>query len=636
MNRFLPAVLCGLLLCISSISFSEDATALRAEPAEAKLSGWYAQAQLLVSEKSGEDLASQAPDLTHLAEYQSSNEKIVNVDPFGHLQAIANGTAEITVQVNGASTKVPVTVTGIGEKPEIEFSRDILPILSRAGCNAGACHASQFGKGGFVLSVFGFEPAKDRAAIVVDRFQRRVNFIDPEQSLILKKPTMQIAHGGGKRLDKKSSDYKAMLDWIRSGAPVPGKDAPKVVGIEVFPKQRVTAPEQTQQLRVVATYSDESQRDVTHWAKFDSLDEGVVSVDEDGLVSVVGVGQTAVMIRFSGHARNAIFMAPYGKAELAGWKNNNVVDELASAKFQQLGIEPSELCDDATFIRRAFLDAVGSIPTIEETQAFLDDTRPDKREKLIDRLLGLTGDPKLDIYNDRYAALWTLKWSDLLKNSSKGQASDEQRMWAMHNWIKESFRTNKPFDQFVRELITAKGSIYSSGPASYFRINANSSDLTETTSQLFLGLRLGCAKCHHHPFEKYSQADYYSFAAFFSRVGTKNSEEFGLFGRESVVIVKILAKSGIRRQARTSHRELSMAMKSTIRSTAEFHWQTGSLRKKTKSSPGPSRTGTSLICSDADWSNRSTTCGKRTRRRIRNCSTHSRKNSSIPTSTSNS
>ncbi len=538
MNRTFPALLVGFFACLASATFAEEGRALRVEPAEAKLSGWYSQAQLLVSEKVDEKQSSKSPDLTHLAEYQSSNEKIVTVDPSGHLHAIANGTAEVTIQVNDVSTKVPVTVSGIGEKPEIDFREYVHPILSRAGCNAGACHASQFGKGGFILSVFGFEPDKDRTAIALDRFQRRVNFIDPERSLILKKPTMQIAHGGGKRLEKNSPDYNAMLDWIRSGAPAPSKDAPEVVSLEIFPKQRVTAPEQTQQMRVVATYSDESQRDVTHWAKYDSLDEGVVSVTEDGLVSVVGVGQTAVMVRFDGHARNAIFMAPYGETQLADWKNNNIVDELASAKFQQLGIEPSALCDDSTFIRRAFLDAVGSLPTTEETQAFLDDTREDKRDKLVDQLLGLTGDPSLDIYNDRYAALWTLKWSDLLKNSSKGQAADEQRMWAMHNWIKESFRTNKPFDEFVRELITAKGSIYSSGPASYFRINANSSDLTETTSQLFLGLRLGCAKCHHHPFEKYSQADYYSFAAFFSRVGTKNSEEFGLFGRESVVIVK--------------------------------------------------------------------------------------------------
>jgi hypothetical protein len=195
------------------------------------------------------------------------------------------------------------------------------------------------------------------------------------------------------------------------------------------------------------------------------------------------------------------------------------------------------VCDDATFLRRAYLDAIGTLPTPEEAVAFIDSADPMKRERLVDELLGLTGDPARDTHNDQYAALWTLKWSDLLRNTSEGGGSN-QRMWAMHNWIKEQFRTNRPFDQFVRELITAKGSIFSNGPAVYFQINNNPPDLAESTAQLFLGTRLACAKCHHHPFEKYSQADYYSFAAFFSRVGVKSSQEFGLFGGETVVVVR--------------------------------------------------------------------------------------------------
>lgn len=522
----------------SSLAFANEAGTLTVQPAEVQLSGAFAQTQLLVTKTDSDVEAARVVDFTSAAKYQSSDAAVVSVSSKGRLLAKANGTATVTVQLDGVSRSIPVVVVGVEPVPQIGFGHYVSPILSRAGCNSGACHASQYGKGGFVLSVFGFEPEKDRDAIAVDRYQRRINYIDPERSLFLKKPTMQIAHGGGKRLELESPDYQTLLTWIRNGAPGPRADEPKVTGIEVFPKQRVAGPEQTQQLRVVATYTDETTRDVTHWAKFDSLDDGVAAVSEDGLVRVVGRGQASIMIRFEGHAQNAMFVVPYGESQLVDWKNNNFVDELASAKFTQVGIEPSPLCDDSTFIRRAFLDAVGSLPTIEETQAFLDDTNPAKREQLVDRLLGLTGDSKLDIYNDRYAALWTLKWSDLLRNSSNGQAADEQRMWAMHNWIKDSFRTNKPFDQFVRELVTAKGSIYSSGPASYYRINQNSSDLTETTTQLFLGLRLTCAKCHHHPFEKYSQEDYYSFAAFFSRIGTKNSEEFGLFGRESVVIVK--------------------------------------------------------------------------------------------------
>jgi hypothetical protein len=284
-------------------------------------------------------------------------------------------------------------------------------------------------------------------------------------------------------------------------------------------------------------YADGRQRDVTAWAKFDSMDDGALRVTSDGLVTTQGRGQAAIMVRFEGQAEISLFTIPYPRsAQLSDWTNQNAIDELASAKFRQLGIEPSPLCDDATFVRRAFLDCIGSLPSLEETEAFLQDGDSEKRRKLIDRLLGLTGDPQQDIYIDRYAAYWTLKWADLIRNNSNDLG--EQGMWALHNWLQQSFRTNMPFDQFVRELVTAKGSVYSNGPANYFLVNNDPTALTEATSQLFLGVRLECAKCHHHPFEKYSQEDYYQFAAFFARVGLKNSEEFGIFGRERVVVVK--------------------------------------------------------------------------------------------------
>ena len=290
-------------------------------------------------------------------------------------------------------------------------------------------------------------------------------------------------------------------------------------------------------MRVEATYSDGKKRDVTAWAKFDSIDESVATIGPDGMFKAVGDGQGTIMVRFEGQAETCMVIVPYADhVDLAGWKDNNFVDRLAVAKFKELGISPSALCDDATFLRRAYLDAIGTVPTTEETLAFLDAKDADKRRKLIDRLLGLTGDPAQDVHNNEYAAYWAIKWSDLIRSSSG--TLGEQGMWAMHNWIKESLRANKPFDEFVRELVTAKGSIYRNGPANYYRVATNPLDLAETTAQLFLGVRLTCAKCHHHPFEKYSQEDYYSFAAFFSRVGTKTSREFGLFGGEQVVMVR--------------------------------------------------------------------------------------------------
>lgn len=515
------------------------AAPLEVLPGEIALHGPFARAQLLVREAVPDQQPERAADLTRTAWYASSDPSVVGVDSVGRLLAVGNGTADVSVTVGDVAKSVQVVVTGLDGSVSIDFDGYIRPVISRLGCNAGACHASQYGKGGLILSVMGYDPQMDYAALVRDRTGRRVNFLEPEQSLILKKPTMQVAHGGGQRMLKQSVDFQVLREWIASGAPGPRPEAPRVASLEVVPSRRLAEVDAKQQLQVLAHYSDGAVRDVTCWARFDSLDDAVVSVTPEGLVTVVGRGQAPVMVRFEGQADISLFAVPYGpEPQLAGWESRNFVDEHAARKFRELGIEPSPLCDDATFVRRAWLDAIGTLPQPEDVQAFLRDSDPHKRERMVDRLLGLTGDPALDTHNDAYAAFWTLKWSDLLRNTSEGQATDEQRMWAMHNWLKEGFRTNRPFDQMVRELITAKGSIFSSGPASYYRIFNNSSDLAEATAQLFLGVRLQCAKCHHHPFEKYSQDDYYSFAAFFARVGNKGSEEFGLFGGEAIVLVR--------------------------------------------------------------------------------------------------
>jgi hypothetical protein len=550
----LAARLTLILLAAAAAPLPLSAAGIEVLPPQVALHGHFDRVQLLARDAGPSDAQDRAADRTREATFASSKAQVVSVTDGGQLLAVSNGTAEVVVTVGKESVRVPVTVDGVGAKPEVTFDGSVRPILSRAGCNMGACHASQYGQGGFVLSVFGFDPRMDYEGIIRDREGRRVNLVDPEKSLVLLKPTMQVPHGGGQRLRKGSTDYNMLVAWLKNGSPGVQKDAPKVTGLRVEPARRVAAADRdgdgkpiVQQLRVEATYSDGRVRDVTSWAKFDTLDDAVAAVSPDGLVTTQGRGQGPVMVRFENQAAMTMFVVPFaGSVELAGWQSNNFVDELAAAKFRELGLEPSGLCDDATFLRRAFLDATGTLPTVAESKAFLADPSADKRERLVDRLLGLTGDPAQDIYNDQYAAYWTLKWSDLIRNNS--QDLGEQGMWALHNWLKESFRTNRPFDEFVRELVTAKGSIYSSGPANYFRVNKNANELAESTAQLFLGVRLQCAQCHHHPFENYSQADYYSFAAFFSRVGTKNSEDFGLFGRESVVLVK---SSGSVRHPRT-------------------------------------------------------------------------------------
>lgn len=530
--------LCWFALVITQSANSLQAAGLIVAPDVATLEGNFARGQLVVTATQDDGTTNErSADLTRQATYRSENPAVVTVDAAGRLLAIADGQTTVTVTAAGISKPVPVIVTGVLPQPVINFNEQIGPILSKAGCNMGACHASQHGKGGFKLSVFSFAPEQDWEQINRDRNGRRVDMLAPEQSLFVLKPTLAVPHGGSKRLEKGSVDYQLLIAWLQAGAVRPDPKTPVVTAVEVMPNRRLGQIGLTQQLRVVATYADGKKRDVTHWAKFDSMDDAVLTITNDGNLTAIGRGQAQALARFEGQAAVCTVVVPFADSvDLAGWVDNNFVDTHAAAKFRELGITPSALCDDATFLRRAFLDAIGTLPTVEESNAFLQSADPDKRKKLVDRLLGLTGDPAQDIYTNQYAAYWAIKWSDLIRASS--DSLGEQGMWAMHNWIKSSLRANKPFDQFVRELITAKGSIYMNGPANFYRIFGNTEDLTEATAQLFLGVRMQCAKCHHHPFEKYGQSDYYGMAAFFARVGTKGSSEFGLFGGETVVLVR--------------------------------------------------------------------------------------------------
>lgn len=526
--------LCGICLTGTVVPARAAAADFQVTPAPVELQGNFAQTQLLVT-SSETTAAAAGSDLTRAAHYVSSDPKVVEVAPTGRILATGNGTAQVTIEHHGQTRTVDVHVMGVVAQPQIGFATQIEPILSKAGCNAGACHASQFGKGGFKLSVFGYAPDEDYDQMVRLQIGRRVNLMEPERSLLLLKPTRTIPHGGNKRIDVGSVDYQILLAWLSGGAPAPSDKEPKVTSLRVAPDRRVGPTGFTQQLQVLATYSDGATRDVTSWAKYDSMDESVVQVDREGLVTSLGKGQAAIMVRFEGQADLATMVTPHEDAiELADWKDNNYIDALAVAKFKELGITPSPLCDDATFLRRAYLDAIGTLPTVQQTTAFLDSTEPDKRTRLVKELLGLAQGGA--DHRREYAAYWTLKWADLIRSSSR--SAGERGMWSLYNWLKDSFYENKPFDKFVRELLTAKGSTFNNGPPNYFRIAKTPQDLAEATSQLFLGVRLQCAKCHHHPFEKYSQSDYYGFAACFSGISMKRSQEFGLATGEEVLVVR--------------------------------------------------------------------------------------------------
>jgi hypothetical protein len=463
-------------------------------------------------------------DQSRSATFASNDPKIASVDAAGIVRPVGDGRATVTVIAGGKSASVPVTVIHAMTEEPVNFTREIEAVVTKAGCNQGACHGAQLGRGGFRLSLFGFDPAFDHSQIVQSAEGRRVVLPEPERSILLLKPSLQMEHGGGERFPANSQSYDLLRRWLADGAPEPAANDPHVQRLEVWPPKRVMVPGETQQLLVRATWSDGRVTDVTPWARFDAVNDAIAGVSPAGLVTAKAAGVGHVMVRFAGGAVTAQVTLPYGQiSDYPQLAHNNFVDELLIAKWRELGLTPAPLCDDATFLRRVYLDVIGTLPTPEEVHTFLADSSADKRNKTIDALLN----------RSEFVDYWTIKWGDLLRINR--DALQDKGMWSFHNWVRASLRENKPLDQFAREILLAEGSTFTEGPANFYKIGRNAEDWAETAAQVFLGSRIQCAKCHHHPFEKWSQDDYYGLAAFFTRLGTKNSNEFGIFGRETVI-----------------------------------------------------------------------------------------------------
>jgi hypothetical protein len=495
-------------------------------PVQTTLVGPKATQRLLVEAKRDGRFVG---DLSAKAVFVSSNPHVAMVGKDGVVRPVGDGTTKITATVGGRKASASVRVEKTGAPFVWNFRSHVLAVMTKAGCNSGACHGAAAGKGGLKLTLRGFDPVADYAVLTRQARGRRVVSGDPAHSLMLLKPTMTIGHGGGERIKRGSADYAVLAGWIQAGVPKPKPDDPRLQTLEVLPESASLHPGDAQQILVRAHFSDRHTEDVTRWVKFGTSDSTVATVDDGGQVRVMGRGEAAITVWFSSKVTYARVVSPYPAAlpALAFTATDRgddpeftFIDDLILKKLRALNIPPSPRCSDNEFIRRAYLDADGILPTPQETDAFLADAAPDKRRKLVDALLK----------RSEFTDYWTYKWCDLLLVSSRKMNGDALN--AFYTYIRKSVETNKPWNTFAREILTARGSNLDNGAANYYVMHKDPIDLSETTTQTFLGMSITCARCHNHPLEKWTQRDYYQMANLFSRVRLKNGDR----GNETLVL----------------------------------------------------------------------------------------------------
>lgn len=468
-------------------------------------------------------------DVSDEAAYSAPKTKAISVSGSGEVVPKSDGQAAVTAQWGGQSVRIPVTVQD-SQKPIVySFVNDVVPTLSRLNCSMGTCHGAAQGKGGFRLSLRGYAPEIDFVSITRQLGGRRISRENPEASLFLRKPLAEIAHRGGKRLDRGTREYNILLGWLKQGAPGPTGQDPTLTKLELLPGDRTMRPGEKQRLLVRATFSDSHTEDVTGRALYNSNDVALATVSETGLAEMQRAGETAITAKYMDKIAVVRFVAPFAQkaADTAFTNRNNYIDDLVNAKLKQLHIEPSGLCTDAEFLRRAYLDAIGTLPTAEEAKAFLDDSDPKKREKLVDALL----------QRPEYGQVWALKFGDLFV--LRREYMHRKYAMRMQQWLMDQFNADQPWDKTVREMLTATGSL-EDHPGGYFFVSrapqkpgegywVRAPEATgEMVAQVFLGNRIGCAKCHNHPTERYTQDDYYHFTALWQQTKGSGGNDDGV------------------------------------------------------------------------------------------------------------
>jgi hypothetical protein len=507
--RLIPLVaLVHALAALAPAALRAAESVVTVDPPALTLIGPKSQQYLLIHERLPEGIHR---DLTRTGKYRVADERIATVDANGLVRGIADGKTSIQVDAGGHSFTVAVTVSGSSGPRAFHFENDILPLLSRYGCNSSGCHGKAEGQNGFKLSVFAFDPAADFSALIKESRGRRIFPAVPDKSLLLTKASGQVAHGGGNRVPVNSEAFETIRDWVAAGAPFGDANAPRIASIRIEPSERVLTMHAEQQLRVMATYSDGRVRDVTTQSRFQSNNDAVAVVSAEGIVRTADVpGEAAVMASFLNEVASFRLMLPRpDKVDFPKLSVNNFIDPLVDAKLKKLNIAPSGPVDDYTFVRRVFLDVIGTLPTPDEVRTFVKDTAKDNRAKLVDALLA----------RPEYADYWALKWADVLRVDRA--VLGHKRALAYYRWIHDGVADNKPFDRFARELITAEGPLDESPPANFFRVVNKPGEAASAIAQVFLGARIACAECHHHPYDRWGQDDYYQMSAYFAPLSVK-------------------------------------------------------------------------------------------------------------------
>ena len=465
-------------------------------------------------------------DVTGDASLTLANKALAKVDK-GLLTPLADGRTDLQIKYAGKEFTLPVLVEQASVERPISFNLDVMPVFMKAGCNSGGCHDASRDKDGFALSLFGYDPDGDYHRLTREMIGRRVNLAIPEESLLIEKAIGTVPHGGGERFKKDSELNQTLIRWLEAGVPKDPTNIARVVKVEMMPKQAVLdGSNATQRVMVRATYSDGTDRDVTTLAAFFSNNDPVAKVSDDGVVKAGQRGEAFITARFETHTVGAQMIVVPGdlKFDWPDVPENNYIDQMVHAKLKKLRITPSELCDDATFIRRAYLDITGTIPKADEVREFVDSMSAGKRIDLVDRLLD----------RKEFADLWVMKFAELLQIRSNQNEFQYKPALLYYNWLQEQFNQNRPIDQIVKSILTAEGSNFQNPAASYFQVERDTLKTTENAAQVFMGMRIQCAQCHNHPFDRWTMNDYYSFAAFFPQVTRKPGDD----PRETVIYAK--------------------------------------------------------------------------------------------------